>query len=142
MIWSDYRRVPEEKASIMPMRMVFTALERERMGVLVNNTCIYATQLINHDGPDFSTRALVNLVKVKKENEELLRRLDELARQQRDESPLRLIQDLASTPITIGQMLSVVRRCLAASAFIGHCMAQPDHPGIASETLSQEKHLH
>ena len=126
----------------MSTRMVFTALERERMAVLVNNTCIYATQLIHHDGPNVSTRALINLVKVKTENEELLRRLDEFARAQHDESPLRLIQDLAGAPITIGQMLSVVRRCLAASAFIGHCMAQPDHPEIASEVLSPEKHLH
>jgi hypothetical protein len=126
----------------MPLRMVFTAAEREKMAILVNNICIYATQLIVHDGVGFATRALANLAKVKKENEDLLKRLDQLARESGDESPLRLIEDLTRMPSDMAQMLTVVRRCLAASAFIGHCLAQPDHPGITLETLSRETRLH
>ena len=126
----------------MPLRMVFTATEREKFGVLVNNFCIYATQLINRDGSAFSTCALVNLGKAKKENEDLLRRLDALARESGDESPLRLIEDLARVPTDVAQMLTLVRRCLAASAFIGHWMAQPIHAQISTEAPLEEKRLH
>ena len=127
----------------MPLRMVFAASEREKLGVLVNNFCIFATQFINQDGPALSTRALVNLGKVKKENEDLLRRLDELARESGDESPLRLIEDLTRVPTDVAQMLTLVRRCLAASAFIGHCMAQPTtQPQIPTDPPNQEKRLH
>ncbi len=126
----------------MPLRMVFTAAEREKMGILVNNLCIYATQIINQDRSSFSTRALTNLAKLQNEDAEFMRRLDGLAREHGDESPLRLVEDLARTPADMAQMLTLVRRCLAASAFIGHCLAQPDHPGITSETLSHERRLH
>ena len=127
----------------MSVRMVFTATEREKLGVLVNNFCIYATQLVCGDGSALSTRALVNLGKAKKENEDLLRRLDELARESGDESPLRLIEDLTRVPTDVAQMLTLVRRCLAASAFIGHCMAQPTtQPQIPTDAPNQEKRLH
>ena len=123
--------------------MVFSTTEREKLGVLVNNFCIYATQLINHDGPALSTRALINLGRVKRESEDLLRRLDEFARESGDESPLRLIEDLARGPGDIAQMLTLVRRCLAASAFIGHCTAQPtSDQQIATEVATKEKRLH
>ena len=127
----------------MPLRIVFTASEREKLGVLVNNSCIFATQVINQDGSALSSRALVNLGKAKKENEDLLRRLDELARESGDESPLRLIEDLTRVPTDVAQMLTLVRRCLAASAFIGHCMAQPmTQPQILTDAPNQEKRLH
>ena len=92
--------------------------------------------------PEFSLRALANLAKVKKEDEALLKRLDAVAREQEDESPLRLIEDLARVPTDVAQILSLVRRCLLASAFLGHCMAQPTHPEIAAEVLGPEKRLH
>jgi hypothetical protein len=68
--------------------------------------------------------------------------LDEVAREQSDESPLRVIEDLVRLPSDIAQMLTLVRRCLLASAFLGHCLAQPTHTGVATNTLSPEKRLH
>ena len=126
----------------MPFRTVFTAAERERLGILVNNLTVYAAQIMLQSSPEFTRRALANLVKVKNEDEALLKRLDEIARDQGDESPSRLIEDLARLPADLAQMLTLVRRCLLASAFLGHCVAQPSHPEIASEALRSEKRLH
>jgi hypothetical protein len=126
----------------MPLRMVFSASERERLGVLVNNISVYATQLIQQGGSAVTMRALANLARVKKENEDILRRLDELAREQTDESPLRLIEDLAVVPTDVAQMLTLVRRCLMTSAFLGHCIAQPSHAESASEIPNEGKRLH
>ncbi|HEV8032542.1 MAG TPA: hypothetical protein VGP42_16140 [Stellaceae bacterium] len=126
----------------MPLKMLFTPTERERLGVLVNNISFYGTQLINQTGPDLTRQALVNLAKVKKEDEVLLKRLDELTREQSEESPLRLIEDLARIPGDIAQMLTLVRRCLLASAFLGHCLAQPNYAQMPSAWLGEEKRLH
>jgi hypothetical protein len=126
----------------MPLRMVFSAAEREKLGVLVNNICVFATQMVMHSGADLVTRALANLAKVKQEQDELLKRLDELAREQNEESPLRLVEDLPRVPTDVAQMLTLVRRCLAASAFLGHLMAQQTHPQAAADELSDEKRLH
>jgi hypothetical protein len=125
----------------MPLRMVFSASERERLGVLVNNISVYATQLIQQGGSAVTMRALANLARVKKENEDILRRLDELAREQTDESPLRLIEDLAVVPTDVAQMLTLVRRCLMTSAFLGHCIAQPSHAESGSEIPNEEERL-
>ena len=125
----------------MPLRMVFTATERERMAVVVNNLCFYGSQLVIQGLPESPQRALINLGKVKNEQEALLKRLDEVAREQSDESPLRVIEDLAQLPNDVAQMMTLVRRCLLASAFLGHCLAQPIHPASA-EAPSLEKRLH
>ena len=120
----------------------FSTAEREKLGVLVNNLTVYATQLLTHSGPDFSTRALTNLAKLKREHAELLKALDKLAREQNEENPLRLIEDLPRLPSDIAQGLTLVRRCLLASAFIGHLLAQPTHPEAAAEARDKEKRLH
>ena len=112
----------------MPQRMVFTATEREKLGVLINNISVFASQIVSNSGPHFSTRALANLAKLKVDQEELLKRLDQLAREQNEESPLRLIEDLPRLPTDLAQMLMLVRRCLLTSAFLGHLLAQPTHP--------------
>jgi len=125
----------------MPLRMVFTATERERMAVVINNLCFYASQMVIQGSPEISQRALLNLAKVKNEQEALLKRLDEFAREQSDESPLRVIEDLARLPNDLVQVMTLVRRCLLASAFLGHCLAQPIHPA-SGEALSLEKRLH
>lgn len=126
----------------MPLNMLFTPTERERLGVLVNNISFYATQLINQTGPELTRRALANLALLKKENEALLKRLDEIAREHNDESPLRLIEDLTRVPGDVAQMLALVRRCLLASTFLGHCIAQPNQAGLPAEALPREKRLH
>ena len=125
----------------MSLRMVFTAAEREKIGVLINNISVYAAQIVSHNAPEFSTLALANLAKVKKDQDELLRRLDELAREQNEESALRLIEDLPRVSADIGQMLSLVRRCLLASGFLGHLLAQPTHAQVASEELTHARRL-
>ena len=125
----------------MPLRMVFTAAEREKIGVLINNISVYAAQIVSHNAPEFSMLALANLAKVKQDQEELLRRLDELAREQNEESPLRLIEDLPRVSADIGQMLSLVRRCLLASGFLRHLLAQPTHAQVVSEELTHARRL-
>jgi hypothetical protein len=104
----------------MLLSMAFTATERERMAVLINNLCFYAPQLVIHSSAEISQRALLNLDKIKNEYEPLLRRLDEVAREQGDHSPLRVIEDLVQRPNDVAQMLMLVRRCLLASGFLGH----------------------
>ena len=126
----------------MPVRTVFTATERERLAVIVNNLCFYASQITLQSSPGLSQRALSNLAKTKNEEEALLKRLDEVAREQGDESLLRVIEDLARLPTDVSQMLTLVRRCLLASAFLGHCLAQPTHSSVPAETQRSEKRLH
>jgi hypothetical protein len=125
----------------MPLSMGFTTTERERMAVLINNLCFYASQLVVQSSPEISQRALLNLGKVKTEHELLLKRLDEVARKQGDESPLRVIEDLARLPNDVAHIIRLVRQCLLASAFLGHCLAQPIHP-VSAEASSSEKRPH
>ena len=122
----------------MLLSMAFTATERERMAVLINNLCFYASQLVIHSSAEISQRALLNLDKIKNEYEPLLKRLDEVAREQGDHSPLRVIEDLVQRPNDVAQMLMLVRRCLLASGFLGHCLAQPIH-AVSAEAPSPEK---
>ena len=122
----------------MLLSMAFTATERERMAVLINNLCFYASQLVIHSSAEISQRALLNLDKIKNEYEPLLKRLDEVAREQGDHSPLRVIEDLVHRPNDVAQMLMLVRRCLLASGFLGHCLAQPIH-AVSAEAPSPEK---
>jgi len=127
----------------MPLRIVLTATEREKLGVLVNNISVFAAQLVTSGGTDVATRALANLARLKKDHEDFLKRLDELAREHHNESALRLIEDLPRMPGDLAQTLIVVRRCLLASAFLGHWLAQPAHEQIGSEkALGEEKRLH
>ena len=121
--------------------MVFTAPERERMAVIINNLCFYASGLVTQGSPEISRRSLLNLVKAKNEQEALLKRLDEVARQQNDESPLRVIEDIARRPNDVIQTMTLVRRCLLASAFLGHCLAQPIYTVLA-EAPSSDKRPH
>lgn len=123
--------------------MTFNALEREKIGVLVNNISVYAAQLLSGNGLDLTARALINLGKLRREQEDLLKRLNGLAREHNEELPLRLIEDMQSAPDDLARMLSLVRRCLFASAFLGHLLAQPMHPAAAAaEAASEAKRLH
>jgi hypothetical protein len=125
------------------MPTTFNALEREKTGALVNNLSVFAAQLLTRNNSDLTTRALANLAKIRREQTDLLKRVDKLAREQNEERPLRLIEDLVSVPTDIAQMLSLVRRCLFASASIGHLLAQAMHTaGAAAEAASEAKRLH
>lgn len=126
----------------MPQALVFSVTERERLGVLVNNLSIYAAQMMLQGSPDLSRRALSNLTRVKKDDEPLLKRLEEIARELGDESPYRVIEDLARLLTDMAQAMTLVRRCLLASAFLGHCLAQPSQPAITTEAQGSEKRLH
>src|SRR3954469_7948371 len=109
----------------------FSIAERRTLGVLIHNCSIFGRQLIGHSGTDFSSRALHHLTAVYKAQPELIKRLDLLAREQKDESPSRLIEDLALVPTDMAQLSLLVRRCLLVSAFLGHCLAQPTAEDIA-----------
>ena len=52
----------------MTSSIILTTPEREKLGVLVNNFSIFATQILSQNSPDFCRTALANLAKVKKEN--------------------------------------------------------------------------
>ena len=104
--------------------MLFTSTERERLGVIVNNIGIYGSQLIQQTGAEFTRMALANLARVREQNHEVLRRLDELAREQGEESPLRLVEDMVRLPADAAQILTLLRRCLLVSAFLGRCLAE------------------
>jgi hypothetical protein len=125
----------------MALHIDLTGVEREKLGVLVNNLSVYAAQLLTRGGPALIPRALANLAKLRKEHAQFLKRLDELARVQNEESPLRLIEDLRSVPTDVAQILSLVRRCLFTSAFVGHLLAQPlNRPALSDETSEVRLH--
>lgn len=126
----------------MPLEMLFTPAERKRLGVLINNISFFGSQLISQIRPELTGCALANLAKATKEDDVLLKRLDEMARGHNQESPLRLIEDLARGPGDVAQMLTLVRRCLLASAFLGHCVAQPNCAEMPAGQPSAQKRLH
>ena len=118
-------------------------MERRTLAVLINNFSIFGSQLIARSGIDFSSRALRHLTAVYKDQPELIKRLDLLAREQKDESPSRLIEDLALVPSDMAQLSLLVRRCLLVSAFLGHCLAQPTAEDIADgESTSPITQVH
>lgn len=119
-----------------------TATEREKLGALVNNISVYAAQIIASTPAGLVTTALDNLTKLKREQEELIKRVDELAREHGEESPLRLLEDVHRVPADVAQLLTLVRRCLAASAFLGHLLAQPNDPQLAVDPVKRETLLH
>jgi hypothetical protein len=120
-------------------KMLFAAKERERVGVLVNNICFFATQLIQQTSADLTRRALANLATVKKDDEDLLKCLDELARGQGEESPQRLIEDLARMPSDAVQLLTVLRRCMLVSSFLGRCIAEPSPESPGTELTARDR---
>jgi len=127
----------------MSMCPVFSSGERQKLGVLINNLSVFASQLLAHSGTDFSARALRNLATVRKEQPRLIERLDELARNQNEEIPSRLIEDLARVPSDLAQAMSLIRRCLLASAFLAHCIAQPaEEQGGTRESTGERQRLH
>ena len=127
---------------LMPLAITFTAAERERVGVLINNVSVYAAQLVARGSTDVSPLALRNLAKLKQEHWPLLKRLDEFCRAQNEESPLRVIEDLRQVPRDVSQTLKLVQRCLSLSAFLGHLLAQPAIPEGAGNPVPAENWLH
>lgn len=107
------------------MSAVFSATERQKLAVLINNFSVFASQVITLSGADFRTRSLRNLAVAKRRHPQLLGRLDDLARDQNEEIPSRLIEGLARMPSDLAQAMSLIRRCLLASAFLAHYIAQP-----------------
>ena len=121
--------------------LYFTAAETEMLGRLVNGLGIVGSQLILRNRPDLHLQAHANLRKCKSEHEELLKRLDQIARQSEDESALRLIEDLDVVPTDATQNLLVARRCLLAAAFLGHCIVSYSHPHRPTITPPAHKRL-
>lgn len=126
----------------MPLKVPFTSAERQRLGVLINNISFFGSQLISQTEPELTARALANLAKATKQDKVLLNCLDELAREHKEESPLRLLEDLARVRGDVAQMLTIVRRCMLASAFLAHWIAQSNYAELAAEQLGAQKRLH
>lgn len=126
----------------MPSFPLFTAADVEVMAKIVNNVGIYASQILHNHRSDLAQRSLINISKIKKDDDGLLKRLDQMAREQGDESPLRLIEDLSRLPANVTGLLELVRRCLLTTAFLGHCMALPKSDQLSVAAVQQEKHLH
>jgi hypothetical protein len=134
----------------------FTHPEMEKLARLVNNfgilgsqlicrssqlMCrILGSQLICHSQPDLGQLAHANLQNLKISDEQLLRRVNQLARKSGDEGALRLIEDLERLPSADPmQSLSLARRCLLASAFLGHCIAAASrHPYVPSVIVFEQ----
>ena len=66
----------------------FTAVEIKKLGRLVNNLGILASQIILRHQPALHQRAYENLQKLKTEEEEFLKKLDRMARRSQDERAL------------------------------------------------------
>ena len=109
--------------------------------MLVNSLGIVGSQLILRHRPDLYLQAHANLRKCGGEHEDLLKRLDHFARQSKDESALRLIEDLDIMPADAVQSLQAARRCLLAAAFLGHCIAAHSHPATAALAPHEHKRL-
>jgi hypothetical protein len=119
----------------------FTPAEIETLGMLVNGLGIVGSQLILRHRPDLYLHAHANLRKRRSEHEDLLKRLDHFARQSKDESAVRLIEDLDIMPADAVQSLQAARRCLLAAAFLGHCIAAHSHPATAAVAPHEHKRL-
>lgn len=121
----------------MPSTIALSVAEREMLGALVNNINVFAAGIISHARLELREAALTNITKIRQKHEPLLKRLDELARSQGDESPLRLIEDFPLPCKDLAQLLTLVRRCLLASAFLGHCIAQPIGVSVNATELAE-----
>jgi hypothetical protein len=99
-----------------------THREVEQLGRLVNAFGYVGHQIIALTSPAKYRQARDLLRKVKRQDEPLLTRLDELAQSIKDESPLRLIDDIQSTGTDVMQNLKLARRCLSVCGFLGHCI--------------------
>ena len=117
----------------------FTNLEMEKLARLVNYFGILGSQLICCSLPDLGQLAQANLQNLKNSDEQLLKRVTQLARKSADEGVLRLIEDLERQPNDLMQNLSLARRCLLASAFLGHCIAAASrYPYVPSVIVSDQ----
>ena len=119
----------------------FTTSEIEILGKVVNSLGIMGSQILLRHRPELYLQAHANLRKCRNDSEELLKRLDHMARQSKDESALRIIEDLDVIPEDAAQSLHVARRCLLASAFLGHCIASYSHPRTETVVRLQDTRL-
>jgi hypothetical protein len=110
---------------------------------LVNYFGIIGGQLISRSRPQHYQRAHANLQNFRRGSKELLEKVDAMARKTGDESALRLAEDLEREPADLAQGLNLARRCLLASAYLGHCIAEADRAVSTTATPAQpDKTLH
>jgi hypothetical protein len=99
-----------------------THREVEQLGRLVNAFGFIGHQIIAMTSPGKSRQARDLLKKVRRQDEPLLKRLDQLAQSLRDESPLRLMNDIETAATDVVDNLNLARRCLGVCGFLGHCI--------------------
>jgi hypothetical protein len=108
----------------------FAATDIGQLARLINSFGIIGAQLMIRHRPDHYQRAQTNLQNFRRKNRELLDRVHALALKSGDESALRLAEDLERVPADAMQALVLARRCLLASAFLGHCIAHAEQPAV------------
>ena len=127
----------------MALETSIAPTEAEVLGRLINGFGILGSQLYHLRRPDFYRRAYTILKECQTSNEELLKQLDIIARNQKDESPLRLIEDLETARSDAIAYLSMAQRCLLVCAFLGHYIVKHMSLSVAAPQLvQQEKTLH
>lgn len=119
-----------------------TPAEIEKLGIAVNGLGVLGSQVVLRQRPDLLQAAHRNLQKLRQEEPDLLRRMDEMARKTSDESALRLIEDLDRLPTDAMPCIALARRCLLACAFLGHCIAISSHPPVQQQAQVADKTLH
>jgi hypothetical protein len=121
----------------------FTRLEIEHVGRLINGLGIMGCQILFRSSDVLNRRAYALLQKIRQQEEPILRRLDQLARLSNDESALKLIDDLGSQhPNDAVENLKLARRCLAASAFLGHCIVLSLRSNATFASTDQARSVH
>jgi hypothetical protein len=121
----------------------FAVTEVEQLARLINSLGIVGAQLMVRHRPDHYQRAQTNLQNFRHKNRELLDRVHSLALKSGDESALRLVEDLERVPPDAMQALVLVRRCLLASAFLGHCIAHAERSAVQpSDVQPVARQLH
>ena len=120
----------------------FTNREVEQAARLINGLGIVGSQILFRCSAVLYRRAYALLQKIKQQDEPFLKRLDELARSSNDESALKLIDDLGSLSNDVAKNLNLARRCLAASAFLGHCIVVHVRTEATLVTPGQSRLVH
>jgi len=116
--------------------------DTEAIGKLINGFGILGSQLQLRQRPDFRQKAAENLLFYRDQYGDLLSRLDRVARRNKDESPLRLIEDL-DIPVTDAfGYLTLARRCLLVCAFLGHCLSTIVIVQPTEKAISEQRILH
>jgi hypothetical protein len=133
---------PNEKTPPSITLGSLTHREVEQPGRLVNAFGYVGQQIITMTSPVKYRQARDLLKKVQRQDEALLKRLDQLAQSVNDESPLRLIDDIQPTTMDVTGNLKIARRCFGVCGFLGHCIVVYSRVEATAIVPSSARSLH